>query len=88
MDEAASATRASSVPNGPSSGSAYALTSEPGLAEVAREGLGEDDQVGAGRDRLGEAGAVGGGVEPARPLVDAHAQLVESMPPECRGRAG
>ena len=60
--------------NGPSTGSAKALTSGPGLTEVAGEGLRQHDQVGARRDRLGEPGAVGGGVEPARPLVDADPQ--------------
>ncbi len=46
------------------------------LPEVTRERLREDHQVGTGRDALGEAGTVGGGIEPARPLVHADPQLV------------
>ena len=70
--------------NGPSSGLGEAAHVRAGLAEVAREHLGEHDQVGARRRQVGDRGPVVGRVEGGGVLDEGHPQLVghpPSLPP-------
>ena len=81
------ATRATSVTKGPSSGSACAREVGAGVAEVAGEGLGQHDQVGAVGHRLTQPPTVGLGVQRRR-LLHQHDLHGASLPPRRRRRGG